>query len=269
MIDFLTLEQKFYLRLEDHEHVLASVTAADLIDPDNMQQFLTHYGERIRALEPAAAAAYFSGWLAYPALAQQYALSFHNQAFDMSLSNFVVQLNVGERHSPLSFKLVRWSHASAPAAAAERTAWLRQTLTELYGSTFRPLLEAASRAGGIEVGQLWGQFPTKLNYFMEHWLAEADEPWLRERINEDDRLLRQELHGEVFGRSKNPLDVKIRWLEDMKDPAKQMRMKNACCLFYRTEGGYYCYTCPRMTEEQRAERRAQTREQEGATALHS
>ncbi|WP_201318449.1 IucA/IucC family C-terminal-domain containing protein [Paenibacillus sp. EPM92] len=258
-MDFLTLEQKYHIRREDPEHLICSIPAAELLERPNMQQFLELYGTRIHALEPAACAAYFSGWLGYAAFAQQYALSFHNQALDLSLSNFVVQLHVKESYTAISFKLVREAAQPAPAGEAERTAWLRRTLTELYGTTFRPLLEAASEAAGIEVGQLWGQFPTKLNYLMDDLLAEAEEHELRERIAEDYNRLRQELNSEVFGRAKNPLDVKIRWMEDLKDPDKRIRMKNACCLYYRTEGGFCCYTCPRLTEEQREERRTQAR----------
>ncbi|WP_407945781.1 (2Fe-2S)-binding protein [Paenibacillus puerhi] len=258
-MDHALMQNKFYIRTAEPGQLLWSCPAAKLLKPDKMSRFLELYGQRIKALEPAAAAVYFGSWIGFLALGQQYAVSTYNQSLDLSLGSLDIQLFEQEGRTLFSFKLGQAGIVNAPAEASEREDWLRTSFEALYGGTLRPLLESAAEAGGVAVGQLWGQFPTKFNYNMDFWLADALQEELRERIKEDYRYLREELPAEVFGRSKNPMDVKIRYIEDMKHPDKQVRIKNACCQFYRTEGGYYCYTCPRMKEEERAERREQAR----------
>ncbi|MEK8131984.1 (2Fe-2S)-binding protein [Paenibacillus filicis] len=259
MINSQFLQDTFYIRQEDPEQLLWSSPAAELLQPGVMNSFLELYGQRIKALEPAAAAVYMGSWLGFLALGQQYVLSAHNRCLDMSLDNLVIQLYEKDSYTLVSFKLGEGPEGSAPEELSAREGWLGATLEALYGCTLRPLLAAIAEASGVEIGQLWGQFPTKFNYYIDY-LTSGDSPAeLKERIQEDYRYLRQELPAEVFGRKKNPLDVKVRMIESLKEPGKQMRMKNACCLYYRTEGGQYCYSCPRMKEEERAKRREQAR----------
>ncbi|WP_072334775.1 MULTISPECIES: (2Fe-2S)-binding protein [unclassified Paenibacillus] len=263
-IDYAFIENKFYIRkAAPLQPPLWSSPAAELLQPAVMKDFLELFAQRIKALELPVAAVYFGSWLGFLALGQQYAMSAGNTSLDLSLTNLEIMLQEHNGHTIMTFNLGAGGETSAPENACERTAWLDSSLEALYGCTLRPLLEAAAEAGGAEIGQLWGQFPTKFNYYMAYWEAEIADEALLGRVREDYRYLREEFPAEMFGRKKNPLDVKIRWIEDLKEPGKQMRMKNACCMYYRTEGGYYCYTCPRMKEEERAERREKAR----ATAM--
>ncbi|MDF2715738.1 MAG: (2Fe-2S)-binding protein, partial [Paenibacillus sp.] len=143
--------------------------------------------------------------------------------------------------------------------------WLERVLTEFYEKTVRPVYETAAVIGGVDAGQMWGLLPTRFNYMTEQWLLAEESESIRAVISGDYAFLKHEMPAAVFGRNKNPLDVKIRWIEDLKDPCKQLRMKNVCCQYYRTEGGYYCYTCPRIKESEREERRIKARQPEPVT----
>ncbi|ASA21748.1 (2Fe-2S)-binding protein [Paenibacillus donghaensis] len=72
----------------------------------------------------------------------------------------------------------------------------------------------------------------------------------------------------AFGLAKNPFNVVIRRIEAIDDPAKKVMMRNRCCLYYRIEGGQYCYNCPRLKEAERAERRTEYRKQAAASDSH-
>ncbi|MNN58340.1 hypothetical protein D3C81_1733850 [compost metagenome] len=82
---------------------------------------------------------------------------------------------------------------------------------------------------------------------------------LMETVHADYRYLKDEMPAAVFQLPRNPFHVKVRKVEALADPASTVQMRNRCCLYYRTEGGIYCYTCPRLTEEERAKRRAEYR----------
>lgn len=264
-VDFDQLSKQFYIHRNDKEQIVISVPAIELLEQAKMDHLIDTYAPLMKALERKAAAAYFCSWFGATALALQYGVSYCNKLFDLSLHNITVQLYCKDDYYWYSFKIHSWSEEDGPTETAERTEWLRKGYDDFYGNTLRPIFETAARSGGIDVGQMWGQLPTRFNYSLAIWMEEESDPSLRERIDADYRLLK-EIDPAAFARSKNPLNVKIRRIEHLEDPSKQMRMKNVCCLYYLTEGGHLCYTCPKLKEEDRAARREQHRAKQVSSA---
>jgi len=254
------LQEMFHITLEDREGALFSMTAEDLLDQENAKHFLRIYASCIKSPELQPAAAYFGGWFGFVAFALQYMLSVENKRIDLSLSNITVQLYPKGQYFPLSFKINRWSERVLPASETERTRSRYQALADFYGKTVRPLFEAVSAAAEIHVGQLWGQLPARFYYFKNNLLDNMEDAGLRTRITDDYNALVHELEPTVFGTKKNPFNIKLRMVEDIRDPQKQVPLKSACCLYYKTEGGEYCYTCPRLKEEKRQAMRDKFRE---------
>lgn len=250
---------KFNVGPSDADKVVYAIPASRLLEPEEMERLLEVYRPLMKGLDRIAAATYFCNQFANVGLALQYAISVLGRSIDLSLSNITVQLYAQEGKSGIAYKLDRWSAQAAPIGLAERRSWLEDVYAGFYGGTVKPLYESVSNVSGIDRGQLWGLLPTRFNYMTEQWMLAAANEQERAAIADDYAFLAKELPASVFGRVKNPFDVIIRWVEDLKDPCKQLRMKNACCQYYRTEGGYYCYTCPRMKESEREERRLQAR----------
>jgi ferric iron reductase protein FhuF len=254
---------KFNVSLDDKEHIVYSVAAARLVERDEMEKFIEVYAPLVKALDRLAAVTYFCNQFANACLSLQYAVSVLGKSIDLSLERITVQLfAVGEGKYGVACKLDRWAEEREPKDEAERQVWLERVYAAFYENTVRRLYESAAIVGGVDAGQMWGLLPTRFNYMTEQWMLAAASEEERSRVSADYALLTREIPAAVFGRSKNPFDVKIRWIEDLKDPCKQVRMKNACCQYYRTEGGYYCYTCPRIKESEREERRTKAREPE-------
>lgn len=251
---------KFNVGLDDKERILYAEAGVRLTERDGMERLLRDYQPLMKGLTPLSAAVYFCNQLANAALALQYAVSVHGKSFDLSLDNVTIQLFAHESgYCGVAFKLGRWGWSEAPADRRERREWLRQAYARFYGETIRPLYETAAIVVGANAGQMWGLLPTRFNYFTELWMTEAAGEETKAIIAEDHKQLAYETPAVVFGRDKNPFDVKIRWIEDLKDPCKQLRMKNGCCHYFQTEGGSYCFTCPRLKESEREQRRLQAR----------
>ncbi|MCL6458635.1 MAG: (2Fe-2S)-binding protein, partial [Gorillibacterium sp.] len=80
------------------------------------------------------------------------------------------------------------------------------------------------------------------------------------QLTADYEFLQQEIDPGVFGRRNNPFQIKMRMIESLHSPQQQVPMKSKCCLFMKTAGGTYCYSCPRLTEQERKEQRENYRQ---------
>lgn len=255
-MDLNKLETDFRITLQDNTDAVYSMALIDLLEPKNMTKLLETYTPLLKARGHEAAAAYFVSWFSSVPLALQYSISANN-AVHLSLDNLTVQLfPVGDYHQ-FSFKITQYALESTPKSGDVRINWRNQTLAKLYADTIKPLFEVLAAVSGMDIGQIWGQLPTRFNYYIPAWIEETANTELKINLADDYHALAHELELNIFGRKKNPFDVQIRLIEDIKDPSKQIRMKNACCLYFQVDTGEYCYTCPRLKEEDRAEKRAQ------------
>lgn len=259
-MDFELLEQKFNVTLKNRDNAVFSMKAVEMIKPENMNQLLTVYSPLIKAIDNSPAAAYFCKLFSGAAMALQYMISVENKAANFSLENLTIQLYPKDGYYSFSYKVDRWSIQNGPSFNSERSDWLQQVYADFYGKTVKPLFESASKSGLIDMSLLWGQLPTYFNYYIE-LLTDSDVSTHKEQIIHDYEYLKYQVSPNVFGCKKNPFDVKIRMIEDLRDPNKQLRMKNVCCQFYRTGEERYCYTCPRMKEDEREARRCEARQQ--------
>lgn len=254
-LDFDTLETKFNIRLVKPTDALYSSSAVELLDPIHMQSFVAYYASLIKALDYKVAAAYFSNWFSGVALALQYTVSIYNIALDLSLPNLTIHVTPVEGHTQVSFCLNRWREQVAPLGEQERLEWRHDVLAGFYGNTMRPLVESLSSVSNMNVGQIWGQLPTKFSNNLDIFKKSTRHLKEKQRLVDDYYFLTKELSPYIFGRTQNPFDVKFRMVEDLRDPEQQIRMNNVCCQYVRTEEGVYCYNCPRMTDDDREARR--------------
>ncbi|WP_067930262.1 (2Fe-2S)-binding protein [Alicyclobacillus kakegawensis] len=251
-------DARLHLDVQGRQDAMLSMPARELLSPEGAERLLTEYAACIRARTLQPAAAYFSGWLADVALAQQFLLSIGNRSLDLSLDNLQIELYQAEGYYAFSFRLHRWAESALPEDAASRMKELRRVLGQVYAGTMRPLLESLAATSSLRVGQLWGQLPSRFYMFREVLFAKAKDQDTQRRVQEDLDALRA-LPSAVFGRNKNPFSVRIRLIEDGTDATRCIPIRTSCCLYYQTEGGQYCYTCPRLRPEQRQALRERAR----------
>ncbi|WP_410511100.1 (2Fe-2S)-binding protein [Paenibacillus sp. BR2-3] len=254
------LRARFDLQLSYPEGAKHSFLAAELVKEENMREFIDCYSPLMKALDDTAAAAYFANWFSNVALALQYSISAFDTVPDLRLANLVIHLIPDGGYCRVMYSLQQWKTFDTAASGLERGKWRYNTLADFYQNTASPLIQCLSAVSGLNTGQIWGQLPTKFNYYLENLTAEMNNSTTVKILQEDYICLKNELSPEIFGLSKNPFRVNVLLIEDIADPKRTVQMRNRCCLFYRTEGRRYCYTCPRLKEVERAARRDDYRE---------
>ncbi|WP_169083717.1 hypothetical protein [Paenibacillus sp. PL91] len=261
------LESSFDLTVSKPENLVFSCPALDLLDESNMKSLLELYTPLVKGTDPSVGEVYMASWFRGPMLGLIYMLSAWNKVPDLSLNNLTVQIYKAayndHEYYATSFLMHNVDLLSAPQQAEEREEWTRKTLIAFFEQTVRPVFESIAKVGTLQVGMLWSQLPTSLAYGYER-LMNGDESEQVKQLADQNFELVKSLEGAVFGRSKNPLDVKFRMTESLGDPDKQVRMKSACCLYYLVDGGYYCFTCPRLKEAERKEQRTAYRSKQQA-----
>ncbi|MBB6733123.1 IucA/IucC family C-terminal-domain containing protein [Cohnella zeiphila] len=254
------LEQSFSVVSKERPNALWTASASDMVRPETMSSFLALYRSRIKAAEDGTAATYFCGYIRSLAFALQYGVSVYDRALLLPLENLTIQLVPDNGYDRLWFVVHSWEDEAAPGDPAARENWLGEMLTRFYRGTIRPLVQTMQSLTGLPEVHLWGQLPTLFQYYSDVYREDPDmQPYL-DVFEADYAFLRYGLDPqEAFGRPKNPFDVKPRYTESLTDPGRQTLLKNACCRFYCTEGGDYCFSCPRLKETEREKQRVQYR----------
>jgi ferric iron reductase protein FhuF len=251
-LDFNRLEQSFHLMMVEPKDSIYSASVTKLLNVSDMQTFLASYALQIGALDFTAAAAYFIRRLGGVLLAQQYFISVHNTIVDFSLSNLKVYLT---DHAKVVFQPQVWREEMGPVDEEKRNRWLLQTHSFMYGEVARPLIQSLSALSHMCVDQLWAQLPAIFRYRLETLSRETCKLEYRKQLEKDFYFLRQKLPPSVFHLTCNPFDHQVQMVPHIEDPNLQDQIKPACCMYYRTESGVYCYTCPHLNDEEREIRR--------------
>ncbi|OBZ19319.1 hypothetical protein A8L34_07355 [Bacillus sp. FJAT-27264] len=250
------LSSYFNLHIQQQGKAVCTVGGEALTEKVAVQNFLTAYGEFIEAEELPVAAAYFVSWFGDVAAALLYSVSVHNTAPNLSLTNLQVHLIPEQGYTRIAFQLSedQLDHAPGERDTVDWTVWREQVFSRFYKDTVSSLLFSVSEASGSQLGMLWGQLPTSLQNYREKLqalLSTQDNASMLSYLAEDDAFMCNELGPEVFGRSKNPLQAKVRFIDHPLEAGKTLAIKNTCCLQYKRTNRSYCYTCPRLSKQDR------------------
>ncbi|CAH1200400.1 hypothetical protein PAECIP111891_01738 [Paenibacillus allorhizoplanae] len=257
------IAENYGVRMESHPDPLFTMAGQQLLTEKGMQEFLAAYSPLMKALEPAAAGAYLISRLGGLNAAMQYMVT-HDELFDLSPELWSLQLYRSEKGF-VEFRIVlkELRKLSGPECG-HRSEWREEHLSHWYAGTIRPIVEAIAVAADMDIHHLWKIIPMRIRFIFEQWKQmNTSEEW-HARYAEDHLFVTKELKGEVFGRLRNPLYAKVVTVDYPGypgEPDTKIKLKTACCMYYRTEGGQYCYTCPRMKPQERDERKEQLRVQ--------
>ncbi|SEG71645.1 (2Fe-2S)-binding protein [Paenibacillus sp. UNC499MF] len=261
------LESTFKLTANKQENPVYSCPAADLTDENKIKRLLDFYTPLIKGLDPSVGEVYMAAWFQGPLLGLLYMLSAWNKTPDLTLDNLTVQMYTalynGREYYAVNFLVNNLELHDGPDEHSKRASWSEEKLSRFLSKTVRPVLETIAKAGTLKTGMLWSQLPTMLEYGYERLMESEESETVKHRMMSNYGIVKS-LDGTVFGRSKNPLLVKFHRTESLASPDKEVRLKAACCLYYLVDGGYYCFTCPRLKEAERVKRREEYRAEQKA-----
>ncbi|MZQ84872.1 hypothetical protein GQF01_22435 [Paenibacillus sp. 5J-6] len=255
------LAEQFGVTTELHPQPLFAIAGSRLSTEAGMRELISAYSPLMKALEPAAACVYFMSRLGVLNMAM-HGMVLKDELIDLAPELWTLQIYMHKQgYAEFRYVLHDIRKLEGPREG-ERSAWRKERLSHWYGTHIRPIVEAASSAADMDITHLWKLFPTRMRYMFDRLKEQAGSEQEQQRIEEEWTFVSKELSGQVFGRAGNPLNVKFIYLDypgAPGEPDSQLRMKSGCCMFYCTEGGSYCYTCPRLKPSEREERKVQIR----------
>lgn len=243
--------EKYAVTLRDRPDAIYRAQLLAIADDEaEARAFVEAYAPAIKGDSLDVAATYSASWIGRLCAAFHYAMWRDGVELNCSLADVTLSIHDDNGHAALSFHLNDAGFASLPANGTDER--IAEATAAFYRNHIRPLFESIARAAGINVGALWGQLATRMHYLRGTWDSEADTEERQQRLARVTALLFGELPGACFGRKRNPFDLKFRMVDDPKQPGAKMRLKATCCLAYKLNTGYgHCYTCPRLTDEER------------------
>ncbi|WP_341281510.1 (2Fe-2S)-binding protein [Paenibacillus sp. FSL H8-0537] len=252
------LKERFNLIVDEPAEVVYTSAAAALLEQPVMEELLGIYQPLVNGMEQIVAEVYAASWFRRPMLALVYLLAKYRMAPNLSLDNLTLYVCKADGYYHVYFRLNNAELLQSPATEKEAGEWARARLEVFFHETIAPFFHSIERAGTAKASLLWGQLPTSLAYEYGVMMASSESEGVKESVDTLYKTMKT-LDPAIFYRKRNPLDVKFQYTEAIDDPAKQMRIKYACCHYYKVEGGRYCYTCPRISNTERDQRRSEHR----------
>lgn len=249
------LAQRYWLSetgLAEPDH---SFRLSDLLRTEEMDRFIRLYTALLKGSHIDVGGMYLTTWFSCVCSALQYTVSCHNEALPIRLDGIELQLQDQTDGPALAFKANRLS--SSPFPGHDREDWLEAVFQSWYVGQVKPLLEAAATASGMPTAQLWAQLATRLYNTKDVMAGEAESEETKRRIEADFDFLVHRMGPRIFEGRKNLLDLNFKMVDYPAYPDRLLRVKAACCLYYKTERacGVYCFTCPKISEAEREEKR--------------
>lgn len=266
-IDYQFLEEQCYIVRERREQAIYTIEGEELLDRLRTEQFLVQYQSEIKGLDIQVAATYFAASWRVLCTALHYMASLTLTRLNFQLDNLTLQI-VPVHQFPMVFFVLRDDSESAWPAVADKAVeagesgeageadgWQEQQLGSFYKETLQPVMESVAGVSKLPVTQLWGQLPLGIAYYIKQLANRLDTAEQRERLWADHESVK-EMSAEWFGVKRNPFTIKEILVDNPYSPGEKTPLKPTCCLAYRTKTDIgYCYACPKLTKQQREEKR--------------
>ncbi|SDX71189.1 (2Fe-2S)-binding protein [Paenibacillus sp. CF384] len=249
--------EEFFLISRVPEKPVLIMPAVDLLNEEKLLHLMNIYSPLIQAKERPEVAAIFISWYACVCAALHHMMFHWNDAvLDVSFSNLTVHLVHGESYPEFLF-LINNNNLYREIPVEGRGAWVKKELDSFYREQVTPLVQVLARAARMNPILVWGQIVDAAYDQLEEELDEVTEEERRQAILDHFQTRLMDIDASAFGLPKNPFATKRRYIEHPENPDHTMALKTACCLAYRipfreSKEFIYCYTCPRLKENERA-----------------
>ncbi|PKR53940.1 siderophore-iron reductase, Fe-S cluster protein [Thalassospira marina] len=215
--------------------------APDILDGDNCRKLLDALGPVIGSRSRKITASLLSKRIAFLFTAGGlYPVSMHDQAFDMSLDNCVVDYRHDGHRWQSALLLRTLDGISAPAN--DRDVWREQMCKTLFSGNLAPIWQALHEASGVSLSILWENTAVRIFSLYERRMMRETDTQKLSQIRADFDFLLHQADSSIFGTPKNPLGSF--YFDKTKTGDVEIRYRRTCCYYYLTPPKEYCSTCP-------------------------
>ncbi|SEM88105.1 IucA/IucC family C-terminal-domain containing protein [Paenibacillus sp. OV219] len=255
-IDFKALES-FYIQLSPEGSSSPSfvMPAADMLRPDTAREALLFTGRIYKSLGYELAASLIGTTLFRLCAGMMVIMARNGVALDLSLENLELQINDLGEYAGFGFRIREVITTSLPADLESRDSFVREALTKLFEHTITPAVQGIAAAGNVKPGIIWNQAGSLMISFSSSLTNKESDDEALARFRQYQSVLTEQLSGELFGSRRNPFEHKPRYIDSPYQQGSKIIIRSGCCMFYCRENGDKCYNCPKLTDEQREERR--------------
>ncbi|WP_134703122.1 (2Fe-2S)-binding protein [Ammoniphilus sp. YIM 78166] len=251
-INWKFLETEYGLIDQIRRDAVKRCSLSDLVERETAYSFTQELMPLIGTKYPEVVATHFTSWFGAVCAGLQAMVSLFDVVSEVRLEHLTFQLHMDENQRKISFAHKRTKVTKAPEEEGLRNEWRSQIYDHFYANEVKPIIKSLSAVAEISENHLWAQFATRLHNEKDKWLAHDLFLARRQTINNDFYALLKDLDLTRLELKSNPFDVSFKWIEDATVPDKQIRQRSTCCLAYkRSNHPGHCYSCPRMSAEER------------------
>ncbi|WP_409344115.1 hypothetical protein [Paenibacillus sp. MBLB4367] len=252
--DFSLVETYFHISPNGADQPYYEMPAtAFLLDSGTVKDMLQQSGATVQATGLELPASFVGISLCNLCITQLLFTAQYNRLLDLTLGNLTFQIEMHDDHAHLGYKINELRSSEVPEAGRE--AFLARHWKDSFTTIITPAVQAIAAAAGVKPDMIWQQYGGQLarvrDFVLEH---EKREPVL-ERFHQDCGVL-TDLAPELFQRKRNPFQHTPRYIDSPYKLGAQLMLHSSCCMYVCRTDGQKCYTCPRMTEAEREERKA-------------
>ncbi|BDG35468.1 (2Fe-2S)-binding protein [Geobacillus sp. 44B] len=214
------------------------------IDQLHKENVLVDYLEKVRqklgAANKVVAASMLIKRYSFLAAMSLYAMSVWNKRLVLSPERIWMET---DDNDDMWLPTFRFEELKAEICTGCRDQWREETVRQLFAGHFSPLIEKLRSITKISVHILWENIAIYIYWLYETLGKDDSLAYIREQLYNDFHFLVHDADGALFGTFRqNPL--KRFWKGNAG-----VKQRTTCCLYYQTEGGMHCQTCPCILRE--------------------
>jgi hypothetical protein len=251
------MESFFYMSNVEMENVVWECRISDLIQEVKMKELMAVYGLGIKAKGQNVTGMYLAGWFGYLCGGMHFL-----SCSEFSVSSENIKLQVYEREN--GGMLISFVTKDVGMKQVSGGEWVNL----IYQNQLTPIYQLISTISDNNLLHMWYQAAHSL-YWIKHRMQCSD--LFPNTLSNYEKVMDsfiQNTNPGLFGvqSSTHPYAKKLIFIDNPWDLDAPMPLKPSCCLAYNTDGGHYCYTCPKMKREVREEKFKKVLLQHSATS---
>lgn len=248
-LDFSLIKMYFHTSPEGADHPILEMRADQFLNTETAEQAFVEAGKLVQAIGLELPASFAGTSFGNLCAIQLLMFAQYHIILDLSLPNLMFQVEAHDDHAHLGYRILELRTIQAPTEGQE--AWLAAQLEQFIRETVTPAVCAIAQAAGVKPQMIWQQYGSLLAYVRDYVHANIPVPVMVETFDTGYRAIMEQVPPEAFGVRRNPFVHTPRYIDSPYTPGETLMLNSSCCMYDKRENGIKCYSCPRLTPDER------------------